>query len=106
MLWAGNASVVYWFPAGQWDYKQMYFYEVFNLTSYLFIFLAMWLYVNSSMRKDKDILLLLGANFINQVIDLPHFLICRRASDLVVIIQASIICYASVKILFNQIMKK
>lgn len=106
MLWHGNESIVYWFINSEWDYIQCYFYALLNLISYLLIFMAMWLYINSSMRKDKDVLLLFGANFINQAIDLPHFILCRRSCDAVILIQALIICYAAVKILLNQIPKK
>lgn len=106
MLWRGNESIVYWFVNSEWDYIQCYFYSLFNLISYLLIFMSIWLYINSSMRKDKDVLLLFGANFINQAIDLPHFIICRRSSEIIILIQGLIICYAAIKILFNQISKK
>lgn len=106
MLWRGDDSIVYWFINAEWDYVQCYFYALFNLISYLLIFMAIWLYINSSMRKDKDVLLLFGANLINQAVDLPHFVICRRSCDVIILIQALIICYAAIKILLNQIPKK
>ncbi len=106
MLWHGNSSMVHWFLNAEWDYIQPYFYFLFDKISYILIFWAMWLYFNSNIRKDKDIRLILLALFVNQLIDLPHYLTLRQSSRLITCLQGFIILYATGKVLFNQIMKR
>lgn len=106
MLWHGNSAIVHWFANNEWDYIQPYFYFLFDKISYILIFWAMWLYFNSNLRRDKDIHLMLLALFVNQLIDLPHYLLLRQSSRLVTCIQGIIILYCAGKVLFNQITKR
>lgn len=105
MIWSGQGSIVHWFVNDQWDYIQSYFYYLFEVISYSMIMLAIWLYINSNLRKDRDVILIFGALFVNQLIDLPHYLLLRRNSDIIQFIQGSILLCAGTKILFNQIKK-
>lgn len=106
-LWAGNYCEVHYFlPSRTWDYLNWYAYHICNTISYIFIFVGMWLYINSHLKRDKDIIYLFGANVINQVIDLPHYLLFRRESAVVLFAQGAIIIYASFRILLTQIRKK
>ena len=104
-LFEGNTKV-YWFLNGEFEWFQWYFYHCFNMISYIFIFIAIWLYINSSMKKDKDIHLMFNALIINQVIDLFHYLLFRRQNDIVIIVQGVIILYTSTKVVVNQYLKK
>ncbi|SKA29711.1 hypothetical protein SAMN04488128_103162 [Chitinophaga eiseniae] len=101
-LWRGGQDIVYWFyPTGMWDGKQWYFYHVFGMLSYLLIFIAMWLYVASNGRRDKDVLTLLSALAINQAVDIPHYLICRRQCLWVVAAQGILFLFACFRVLKN-----
>lgn len=106
MIWLGHSNIVHWFIDNQWDYIQSYFYYLFDIISWLLIMFAMWLYINSNIRKDKDIILMFGALLVNAAIDLPHYLICRRNNDYIIFIQGMIYLYAASKILYNQILKR
>jgi hypothetical protein len=106
VLWAGQTTEVHWFLNDQWDFIQQYFYFLFDKISYVLIFWAIWLYINSNMRKDRDILLMFGALFVNQLIDLPHYIAIRQSSELVTCMQGIIILYAAGRVLYNQILKR
>lgn len=106
ILWSGQTTEVHWFLNDQWDFIQQYFYFLFDKISYILIFWALWLYINSNMRKDKDIILMFGALFVNQLIDLPHYISIRQSSKIVTCIQGAIVLYAASKVLYNQILKK
>lgn len=104
-IFTGQAKV-FWFLNNEFEWFQWYFYHCFNMISYIFIFLAIWLYINSSMKKDKDIHLMFNALFINQTIDLIHYLLFRRQNDIIIFVQGIIILYTSIKVVVNQYFKK
>ncbi|MCW3466489.1 hypothetical protein [Chitinophaga nivalis] len=106
-LWAGDEVIIRWFASPElWDSAQWYFYHVFGYLSYAMVFFACWLYMGSNLKKDKDVMLLLSSLLVNQVIDIPHYMLFRRGSDVVVIIQAAIVLLAAGKVLLTQIRKR
>ncbi|MGN7818772.1 hypothetical protein ACTJJB_01510 [Chitinophaga sp. 22536] len=101
-IWLGSQDIVYWFfPSDMWDGKQWYFYHLFGMLSYLSAFIAMWLYTGSNLRRDRDVLSLITALAINQAIDIPHYMICRRQCLWVVALQGLIFLIACLKVLKN-----
>lgn len=106
-IWAFDAAKVYWFARNDiWDYKNWYAYHLCNMSSYLLIFWAIWIYVNSSIRKDKDVLLLLGITTINQAIDIIHYLLFRRGNAIIAAIEGLLVLYGCVRILLTHYTKK
>lgn len=103
-LWNNCApNKIYPFPADPdyWKDIQWYIHDIGEIICYIFIFMAIWLYINSHLKKDRDIRILFGAIFTNQLIDLPHYLISARHSEYILAAEGAILLYAALKILFN-----
>jgi heme/copper-type cytochrome/quinol oxidase subunit 4 len=102
MLWANSFQEVHFFADPSiFDYLNWYTFNICNIVSYIFIFLAIWIYINSSLKKDKEVILIFGANLIVQLTDLIHYLLLRKTCKIITVIQAIIIIYASLKVLYN-----
>lgn len=102
MLWANSFQEVHYFADPYiFDYFNWYIFNICNIISYILIFLAIWIYINSSLKKDKEVILIFGANLIVQLTDLIHYLMLRKTCRIITVIQATIIIYASLKVLYN-----
>jgi hypothetical protein len=66
--------------------------------SYILIFYSIWIYINSALRKDADVLLCFGAIFLVQCMELPHYLLAARHSEWVLLFQCLLIITVAVLI--------
>lgn len=79
-----------------------YAHFVLKDISYIMIFLALWLYITSNMRKDKDVIVAFGSLFIVQVSDLLHYLLWARHSEWALLFQGIFIIAAAAVIKFKK----
>lgn len=82
--------------------RHWYIHFVLKDTSYILIFLAVWLYITSNMKKDKDVMVSFGALFIVQASDLFHYLLWARHNEWVLLLQGAIIIAAAAVIKFKK----
>lgn len=94
----GSQEVHYFILPELWDSLSWYSYHITHIVTYIFIFFAMWLYMTSNMRKDKDVINVFTGLFIVQILDLPHYLLLRQQSLYFIIFQGLIILLFSLKI--------
>ena len=80
-----------------------YVHTILKDISYLSVLLAMWLYLGSNMKRERDILTAFAAVFMTYVIDLPHYLLTARHSELVLLVQGLILLVAALKILSRKL---
>lgn len=82
-----------------------YAHFVLKDVSYIMIFLAIWLYITSNLRKDKDVILAFWALFVVQVSDIFHYLLWARHNEWFLLFQGVIIVAAAVVIKFKKASK-
>lgn len=73
---------------------QWYLFHVGGSACYIMIFWAIWLYITGGYKKDRDILTVFGAIFINQVSDLLHYTAWQRHSTTILFLQGFVILFA------------
>lgn len=73
--------------------------------SYISIFYAIWLYINSNIKKDKDIIFTFGTIFLVQVIDAFHYILLARHSEYVLIFESAIMLASALIIKYKQASK-
>lgn len=91
-----------WFP---FDDKvcdiQWYVHDLCGIISYCFIFLAAWLYINSLrngfLTRGKAILRLFGTIFLLQFVDLPHYILFAKHSEVVLTLEGFAMIWVVVK---------
>lgn len=93
----GSQELHYFLFPELWDTKSWYSYHIFHKISYACVFLALWLYMNSNMRKDKDVIAMFGGIFVIQLLDLPNYLLFRQQSRYFVLVQFLILLFCSLK---------
>lgn len=82
--------------------RHWYIHFVLKDISYIFIFLGVWLYLTSNMKKDKDVVVAFGALFFVQILDLIHYLLWARHNEWVLLLQGAIITAAAAVIRFKK----
>jgi hypothetical protein len=100
-LWNNSPSHV-----GNWylfDHKytediQWYVHDVCQCVSYLLIFISIWLWKDSSVRRDKSIMVAFESILINQALDLIHYVGWHRRNEYILLLEGVIITYAALKI--------
>lgn len=70
--------------------------------SYIFIFLAVWLYATSNMKKEKDVIFAFGALLVVQISDLFHYLLWARHNEWILLAQGVIIISTAAVIKFKK----
>lgn len=79
-----------------------YIYMLLKDISYLVIFLALWLYMHSSLKRDRQVLSAFGAIFVVQLTEIPHYLLIARHSEGVLLLQGIYLIGIALKILFKK----
>ena len=107
-LW-NNSPVVFTnpFPLDK-EYQltwHWYIYSILDAISTAIIFFSLWLYINSNMKKDKDVLRTFGAIFANYLIDIVHYVLCARHNELILSIEGLIIVWAAYKLFVKRLRK-
>jgi hypothetical protein len=108
-LWDNSpAKRLYWFPGDKsyWSDIQWYVHDIGECLCYIFILLGFWLYINSNLKRDKDVRILFGAVLVNQLIDLPHYLWSHRHTEWILAVQGFIVLLAAGKVMFNNAKSK
>lgn len=70
--------------------------------SYILIFLSILLYINSHLKRDKDVLICFGAVFVIQMTDLIHYILFARHNEYVLFLQGLIMLSAALIILLKK----
>ncbi len=76
-----------------------YVYMLLKDTSYLIILSAVWLYVTSNLKKDKDILGAFSAILIVQIIEIPHYLLWARHNEIVLSVEGLVLMWSAYKVM-------
>jgi ABC-type iron transport system FetAB permease component len=94
----------YWFPLDP-DYKctwHWYIHTILKDISFLLILFALWLYARSGMKRDKSVVWALGTVLIVQLIDLLHYVLWARHSEVILALQGGIMLYSAIKVWINE----
>lgn len=100
-LWnSAPAKTIYWYFADSkvCDDIQWYIHDLCQCISYIMIFIATYLYIDSPKKKDPDVLVAFGAILVNQILDLIHYLGWHRRSEAFLFLEGIIILLAALKI--------
>lgn len=108
-LWNNTEPVItHPFPYDK-DYPvtwHWYIHTILKDVSFLSISFALWLYIRSNMRRDRDVIIAFGAVFLNQIIDLPHYILAARHSEKTLDLQGAIMLGAAIIMVINAKIKK
>jgi hypothetical protein len=74
--------------------------------AYACVFMAVWLYIKANYKKDRDVITAFGAVFINQVIDIFHYIGFSRHSEWVLCIEGFVMLFAGLILVDRQLKKK
>lgn len=90
----------YWYPFNPSckEELQWHIHSIFESVSYLCIFIALRLYTQTFKRKDRDIDDIFCSFLIIQVIDLFHYIGWHRRSEIILVLEGTIMLYAALKI--------
>lgn len=82
--------------------KHWYVHFILKDISYIFIFYSIWIYINSSLKRDKDIIFSFLAIFISQCADLIHYLLWARHNELFLCVQGLFMIGSAIAVRYNK----
>lgn len=76
-----------------------YIYMLLKDLSYLFILWALWLYITRNGKKDNTIIGVFNAVLFVQIIEIPHYLLWARHSEVVLFFEGCILIRSGYKLI-------
>lgn len=83
-----------------------YVWHISGCISYILIFWALWLYINGNYRRDKGVLTVFGAIFMNQITDVIHYIGWQRHLEGFIVFQGLVLLFAGIILLDRYLKEK
>lgn len=85
--------------------KHWYVHFILKDISYIFIFYSVWVYINSSIKRDRDIIFSFFVIFISQIADLIHYVLWARHNEWFLLFQGIFMIISAILVRYNKASK-